>query len=869
MIRIEVELPEENEDPFDPQAASRAIGAGMGKLGTEYPAYELWQIESKAGPSRYNLIRPNGEKLRSRLAIGRGSNRLQNGQIVQVVYYKRDRRQAYILCGMGFADWQEARLSPLLGLWTCPEGLPWLPRSAASAEPQIKLSTAGDPGILMFLDRSEGGGFSLLGRDSLGLLLFSMGPAAAPIDTILAVMYPVYPTYSDTSSTYVRIQEKALGGTALDPITVPIDSTRSDSDLSDRWRGYFFVHQVSEIDVVYVVAFEAGIRALRRSAPLEVVSSEWVADDTKDHHSGNVAAAEEFLLECSYSGLKIDSNAIVSGGTKVQAYARNESLVYQPLPSLDLSALWPLLTGSVAGYLATWKQIFEVANQGGSTSSRWPYLRTDKRREWWLWVNGRNNPVPRWMLLAMNAATSAAETVFEWTPDYSWKFLYTNVVAAETVRLSEEADESRLGDGIPITDPYYTVSTTLGYTVPAETEGDPDPPYDQEHEEELTLGVTGFRNGSLYTGNVLQAPGFFKPQTETDYNDRFFAAPFKGGENQEPTGVFNADRSLYFCVVFEPQRYVNGLQAVPNVPQVGDDPLFENTNRWYYFDEKTYFQTHGYYLWWLTRIQGPPADSTIAFYGPTLYITVDSINDPRGNYNPCYPGSCPTPLGNSLIGQLDQLSFRRYSIKEHGEYTWEFRHRTWLLVCDTASRKLKFKADISRYYVDGPLNGFAGRVATPQKLEVYGWLPAGENFIWVLREDHFDTTPDGDGIQTTGGTEPVLDLYRVNPGSLTLLGTLNLHPSFDVPDRSATFQGTPYMMVGINADGRPYAHVWAEWDLSGTKVATAEIIWNGSELSLSGETWDAHDIPKPAVATNSVHHNGKLYWPFGIILFEK
>ncbi len=866
MIRIEVDLPEEDEDPFDPQGASRAIGAGMGKLGTEYPAYELWQIESKAGPSRYNLIRPNGEKLRSRLAIGRGSNRLQNGQIVQVIYYKRDRRQAYILCGMGFAEWQDTKLGPLLGLWVCPEGLPWLPHSAAGTEPQIKLSTAGDPGFTMFLDRSEGGGFLLAGRDSLGLLLFSMGPAAAPIDTILAVMYPVYPTYSDLNSTHVLIHEKALGGTALGPITVPINSTRSGSDNSDRWRGYFFVHQVSEIDVVYVVAFESGIRALRRSAPLEVVSSEWVGDETKDHHSGNVAAAEEFLLECSYSGLKIESDTIVPGGTKVQAYVRNEALAYQPLPALDLSALWPSLTGSVAGYRYTWKQIFEVANQGASPSSRWPYLRTDKRQEWWLWVNGRNNPTPRFLVLAMNAATAAASTVLDWSPDYAWKFLYPGLVTSETARLTEEAAESQAGEGIPITNPYYTIKTTVGYNVPADPIGEP--PHDEEHEEELTLDVGGLLNGTQYTGNILQSPGSFKAATAVDDEDRFFTAPLG---SQQPTGVLNAANTQYYTVVYEPQRYVYGLVAVDNIPQVGDDPHYENEDRWLYFGEQTYFETNGYYLWWLTRIQGGDGGQKESlFFNPTLYMTTDPVNDPRGNYNPCYPGTpCFTPLGDALLGPVTNISRRNYSLKQHGEYAWEMRHRTWLLVCDTATNRLKFKQDISRYYVDGPLNGFASRVATPQKLNVYSWLPAGANYIWVLREDYFDTTPNEDGDQTTGGKDVVLDLYRVNSSSLTLLGTLNLHPAFDVPDRSATFQGTPYMMVGVNSDGKPYAHIWSEWDLSGTKVATSEVLWNGSALALTGETWDGHDIPRPAVATNSVHHNGKLYWPFGIILFEK
>lgn len=848
-------------------AIAQASQKTAADLANKYPQNELWEITVAHPGAKYTVRNALGRVMSKVQAVGPAASRLKVGQLAIVGYYDRDRQKPYIKAVACYVS-ATVPLSPMLGLWTCPEGLPWLPNSAASAEPQIKLSTSGDPGLLMFFERSEdSSGFGALGRDSLGLLLFSMGPAATPTDTILAVMYPVYPTSLDLSSSHVLIHEKALVGTPLDPITVPIDSTRSASDLSDRWRGYFFLHQISEIDVIYIVAFESGIRALRRSAPLDVVSSEWVSDVTKDHQAGNVAAAEQFLISCNYSGLQISSDTIVPGGAKVQAYVRNDALAYQPLPALDLSALWPALTGSVAGFRYTWKMIFEVANQSGSPSTRWPYLRTDKRQEWWLWVNGRNNPTPRWMLLAMDAKTAVASTVIDWNPDYTWKFLYPGLVTAETARLTEEALESQAGEGIYITNPYYTIKTTIAYNVPGSPEAPGvEPPYDEDHEEELTLDVSGYLNGTHYTGNVLQAAGSFKPNTPVDDADRFFSAPLSG----QPSGVINAS-NLYFSVVFEPQRYVSGLQAVDNVPQVGDDPLYENEEKWLYFGEKTYFEIGGYYLWWLDRIAGGDGGQKESrFFNPTFYITIDPVNDPRGTYNPCYPGTpCHTPLGDSLLGPLNQIALRHYSLKQHGEYTWEMRHRTWLLVVDTENRKLKFKADISRYYVDGPLNGFASRASTPQKLDVYSWLPAGADFIWVLRQDYIDVTPDGDGVQTTGAKEIVLDLYRVNSDSLTLLGTLNLHPTFDVPDRSATFQGTPYMMAGVDSEGRPYAHIWSEWDLSGTKVATAEALWDGSALSLTGETWDGHDIPRPSVATNSVHHNGKLYWPYGILLFDK
>lgn len=227
-----------------------------------------------------------------------------------------------------------------------------------------------------------------------------------------------------------------------------------------------------------------------------------------------------------------------------------------------------------------------------------------------------------------------------------------------------------------------------------------------------------------------------------------------------------------------------------------------------------------------------------------------------------------------MVGEFNPVAYRNYSLKQHGEYTYQMRHRTQLTICNP-DKSLRYRQDISKYYVDGGADGYTSRYKSPQLLNVWQWLPTsagGVDFLWVLRQDYLSLgslLDDGDNCVDCS-QEPAIELWQVGTESATLLHRMALHPTTDTEAdwTDGSLLHPPYMLHGVDASGRPYATIWTEWvGPSGEQghLITEVLFTPGDPSTLTrSEKWGTGTKPAnqpiSVEARNAVHHSGKLYW---------
>ena len=839
------------------------------------------------------------------------------------VDFERGKRQMPVVSSRAGQSLGRIFVTPAIlpGLWTQPEGQPGITHSSRSAQPQLLLSVLTAANYLASLYRTVDNTPFVppdeTSTDVLGLLLYNIGPSASPTDTLLAAMYAVWDDAAALTGPRVVVLEHALVGTALAPIDIPIAVQRwhpaaatQSINTPNRQQGYFFAHQLSESDVCLTVAVDAGIVAFLRSNPSTQQLSPWVDDPRRyEGRAGNIGCVGQYLIECGYTGLNIDgpsggnTNNFIPGGALLQLYTRS-GLTYTPLAPVDLAALVP--GSGMSGYATSRKGILSVGilkplpdftgeppepivdtgYQFDLPSTRWPFLSLGIRREWWIYLNARSDPDPHWMTLAVDAKTGSVAIVDDFEPDFAtWLFLFPDVVgvregqfAAQEACHFREPVYGEFGQ-LTFTPESFPCGTT-GYALGSEIitvtfdPGDPegDPPTDPRTADIVDVFET-FRTGQTYTGLDPQPAGI--PLSSP--GEGFLAAPFEGGPiNEEqtsgqcPAGVFGVlgDSNLHFGVCFEPQHYVYDVIQVINPPTEADpsgleawgdifrseNPSYPNPGvEDYVFEERYRF-----------RLIEEGGDGT--GHPPLELPQPWAIHYPA---EPPPPPEHPSNYGNIYV-LVNGRVWRFYKVKTHGEYVYGIWYRTWVTVCDADGKTLKYRTDISKYLVDGPLDGFGSRNPTPQYLTVWQWLAPTVAFVgdplWVLRQDHWDTTPDVDGIQTNAGQEPFLEMWQIGESELSLFHQIVLHPTFDLPARAwtALYDHPPRMMQGVDlATNNPYVTVWTEWT---NGVDTGHLITEVI-LAVSGftktERWDASAFPvqpKAMEAVNSVHHDGTLWW---------
>lgn len=836
-------------------------------------------------------------------------------------YQRQGRQyRAYILCKVGVADWSiPAPVLPGIrwGLWVCPEGSVWLPQASATAQPQLLLSGAGNSEYLAGLSRNEdssGESYDSWYTDFNGLLLYALGPSDAPTDTILAAMRTVWTSLGSGVAWQVRILEYSLSGSLPREIVVPISvSSIRPADLSNatiylpnRQQGYFFIDQISDDDVVYTVALDSGIVSLRRSDVDLQTTSNWVADPRRyNGRAGNIAVAGSWLLECGYSALAInpDTGSYEDGGAQLQLY-RREGLAWIPSHLVRLADVLP--TSITTGYSDGSRGIFpvgilraEAETEDGwpegnwaydLPSTRWPFFAHQARREFWLWANALDVGLPRFFTLSIDAESGQAAIVDDFAPDLSSPpLLFPDLVSQFESGLSLEGCHvvEPAGDGegwspgsfpcgvngIPGTPSFATVGQ---FPITVETDpGDPeaDPPIPATTQT-VYAPILGGSTGRTYTGFAI---GSVDPSVlpEPWEGNRFFAHPLLGEQlvnaigtsAQAPSGVISS-AGLYFSVCSEPVPYASSAHLVDNVPQDArswDDP--EAYESWRAITDSEWlgasYPAAENYCWVLKNFPRtidnggdghgmPPVvvEPPIIGFGPAGYINPDESEE-FWSY-----GIWSEGMGNTFT-IINPIKYQFFKTKVHGVFDYSIWHRTWINVIDAKSKALKFRTDISQYLTDGPRGVHSSRNATPQLLSVFSILPAGDDYLWVLRDLHWDVTPDEDGIQTHTPPEPHLQLYRVGASALELLSTVNLHPEVDLPERalSPALDRLPHMLVGATSAGHPYAACWTNW--SGGRLVS-EVIYNGS-TTVKTEAWNA-DAPLLEEARNAIHHDGALYW---------
>lgn len=799
---------------------------------------------------------------------------LKAGMTVAVRYNKVDPNVCYIR-NLGPAGIQGPSsiipppvTLPIYGLWITPEAGPGLMKKSLQPSPQVKITTSSLSivhGIQRLDDPEASWSYRSNYTDQQGLLAFSLGPAESPTETILAAFAPLWATNTALTGTKAHITEYSLVSNAgFDPIEIDIAVSRiarGSSDNVNRHQGYFFVHQLNESDVCYVVALDAGIVALKRSAPTTQVTSPWVEDARRFAlRAGNIASVEEFLCECAYSPQAESGSVIVPGGAKFQMYERNEDLEYIPKTAVELGGLVSGITGAVKAQ----KRIFSVgilnqdAYANNLLSTRWPMLRYQGRHEWWLYLNLVADPMPHWLTLAINAKTAAVAVVDDFVPDLNWQFRHPNLVAVESARIDAFCVASRIPDfvGPSSLAPREIYSQTFTYD-PGDPDADPPVP---PGTVTLTDQINPRPKGYYYTGNILKAP-YIKTNT---YNSAecFQAYPMLGGgpgggadgfsSEQIPAGVIDEATKLHFSICGEPQHVVYGLSMEDDVYiDFETDAQLANDSAW--FKGNDTYPVEGRYIWWVAQFIG--FDGTIyPVENPTTGASREPENDPGGF------DQFGNPAGNVNMGYYLPISSREYSRKVHGEYAYELRWRQWLTVCNP-DKTVKFRVDISKYYVDTAPYAFGSANPMPQNLNIWEWKPNG-NYLWILRSDFIDPTPNGEGIQTSGRQEPFIELWVLGSTSATLLTRLNLHRTSDVPARAyfPDYRYAPRMLIGATTEGVPYALVWTGWNQSGSyKELITEVILNPDDNTLTrGEKWDSN--PSMVEASNIVHLNGKVYY---------
>jgi hypothetical protein len=373
----------------------------------------------------------------------------------------------------------------------------------------------------------------------------------------------------------------------------------------------------------------------------------------------------------------------------------------------------------------------------------------------------------------------------------------------------------------------------------------------------------GAITGSVYSGTIPQSPGI-----DTGYADpsleRFYPAV------DGPSGVFS-EAGAYFQICFEPQHYVNGVTPTNDVnPAIA---TFENGAYTQYGPTVTHYSNLV-----LNKYRERPVwpyDSGDGLgYGdghgmppvrlPTPYLARREFTITNYDVWGGYWVAADDLLGNVDLGPQPDMAQSFYATNQHGEYTYESRWRTWLS-CFGPDKTLRFRKDISRYYIDGPAGDFPSRLQSPLMLGIRQWLANGDH-LWILRDDYPDKEP-GDDIQGLT-TDLHIELYLVGSSDATLLCRTRIHPFEDTENNYVEDGTSARMMVGVNAENKPYATVWSTWnysDRAGHHIA--ELLFSGGSFTQS-EKW-SNNIwyeSKPAgqpiaiEAANAVHHGGKLYW---------
>lgn len=834
-----------------------------------------------------------------------GSNLAAVGANVVLGFYKAARQMPFIksIRGMARGGTIEIPVYPGLMFWLLPEAAPNISCRSAVTQTQLKLSTASSVTELVALDRTADASefaFDQERTDVLGLLFYEVGA-----HILLAVAHAVWDDADSMTGSTVEVIEYAMAGTANTPVTVTVDTQRwqaTNSIWPSRNHGYFFA-DVANDDVIFTLALESGIVAFKRSVSGVQVASAWATDARRfGGRAGSVACVQQYLMECGYSGLKTNLGVIEDGGARLQLYKRDPlTLEYAAQTPIELADLISgLTTGEInrraifpVGLLqplAEYPSAEDVLDSGWShnlLSNRWPMLLYNARREWWIYLNAITSETahnPRWLTVAVDAIEAAAEVVDTFAPDLTWRLLYDGLVATAEAELQAAADASREGEGDLITGgPVEYID--LDYEVdPGDPEADPPVP---PQVETYSHGISGFRLGEYYTGTSLQDAGINPDTAPNLESERFYAAPLPAvslpiGEEftsfQTPSGVIDS-AGRHYGVCFEPQHWADGLAAIDDLgPGPGEipDQLYESSVRWHKWGEVDLTTANGFtsYLWWITK--------GVNFLGdvfdvdpPHFYVSGDSTTDPGGYYDPDHDGFPPfEPVGNTMVGEFNPVAYRNYSLKQHGEYTYQMRHRTQLTICNP-DKSLRYRADLSRYYVDGGSDGYTSRYKSPQLLNVWQWQPVtagGVDYLWVLRQDFLSLgalLDDGDNCVDCE-QEPALELWEIGETEATLLHRLALHPTFDTNAdwTDGTLLHPPYMLHGVQSDGKPYATVWTEWvGPSGEHghLITEVLFTPGAPSNLTrSEKWGTGakpaNQPISVEARNAVHHSGKLYW---------
>lgn len=687
--------------------------------------------------------------------------------------------------------------------------------------------------------------------------------------------------------------------------------------------GYLFLHQLENDEVFITIVCDEKIICYRPS-PGESNSCTWKTGTSRlPTRSMCVGVAEEYLFEGSYLGVLQNEggSSFISGGVTLEIYKRTGTQ-YEHSFSVDLLPVLPgnILAASTSGNPDA--GVFPVgildalpdydipedpeespqpqegtAWQNQILNTRWPVLSFNQRKEVWMWVNMLADPMPHFVTIAVELSTGVATVVDDFVPNLSWKFLYSNVVEKSL------DDAVAAGNFCKDITPTYTAENGLGVsgtcTIGLDGHGsniagtivvhrdieilenlDADPPQAASTvDRSVAYNYLGGVTGRTYSGVIPQTP--FVNTADYNSQDRFFTAPshaLRGPDAvnmpetsaQSPSGVINGS-GIYVSVCFEPQHYVTNLATVDDVPQElrnWDDPIaYDN----FYTLMTSNSVNESYpaatdYLWSINkrgRTIGEGGDGTglPAFPLADPYLTLSAPAKPEDFVgNPPPYGEYNPEIGNAYE-LLDKIYYKIYAIRSHMEYVYGIWHRTMINVLDARTKTLKYRYDISQYLVDGPLNGYAARNPTPQKLMVWFAQTVGEDHLWVLRQRYVNTTPDGAGNQTTGDIHPYLELYHIGETELTLLSRLMIYPTGQEGQSLQEAYWRPHMTVGTK-DGKPYATIYTTWD----QQLITEVTWTGSVLT-SHEIWNPGDeYPNNAQARTAVQHDKNLYFfksPFG------
>lgn len=904
MIRIKTEIT--LASGIDLSAVARHVaGAGAG-MAQAYPEFELWETTRACGGARYDIRDAYGRKKRAVQAIGAGGNRIPVPSIVQVGYYDRARKRPYIIGVAGSAGWGKPA-APLLGVWPCPEGAPWLSYGAASPQPLLALG--GSAILSEALERYQfgSGTFDYASQKTLtdptGLVRYTVGK-----EDFLAVCWGRYLVASERRGKMgLRVRNLTTASWA-DTIFSSRQIARLPGPVfgfhpSRREGQLFHCQHPADPSKAFLFAVHPGSATKISGDPGPTGNSfsvlahgqatehvfEFTANAVLDRpdpgpdpetgkvwapveRSGSVAVAAMCLLECYWtSWLKADEDDPVEADYSDSSRAKIHLYKVHP-DTFELTSFTKELREVLVAALPTLSEILacgiiapyqlsvydsEADTESALTagyqlqlaSTRWPFHPDRNSFQLQLGVKIKQSGIhtPR----ALSAEIRLEDGTIALlgnprAPEQTIEEPYSGFLTDEQTRLEG------------LVTPY--IEGSYGYSFFAASTGQLI--YFQSFVTDACEPLEGYGDTENYPD---QAQFFWRYQLAiANASEQFWAglatarmaltaaAPVAGEIVQFPLPTqIGFDANLYF----DPSR-------LPVIEHAGRN--FGQTPAGVVAGGKTFTcearpQRVATALTFYTNDEEYAGERPSGVEESKAWPTYDDWDPDHQisdwfRYSPCWVAipELPTKVHGTVPMQAEYGSLEIY-------------FRSWLVITD-GSTVTGF--DIScRFQLSDTTPRFDSYSAA---FNIFQWSVRG-TVIFILRLWPSDWTgPDStysDLSEVLGKLEPHLEVRSVSSPT-TVLARRRLRPSADTEGAwSPVHNYPPHMLTNENDAGRTWVHVWTEWSEPGEanpRHATARCVWTGSALSVSDQVTEAIAKPsgRPSLleSTVAVAADKRIYW---------